>query len=47
MTITPYDLNDLKRAKALLENPGLAAKITSLLGTPIEKGFLLPHPRKE
>ena len=38
------DLNDLKKAKTLLENPGLAAKITNLLGTPIEKGFaLLPE----
>ena len=37
------DLNDLKKAKTLLENPGIAAKITNLLGTPIEKGFeLLP-----
>lgn len=37
------DLDDLKYAKSLLENPGLAAKITSALGAPIEKGFdLLP-----
>jgi hypothetical protein len=37
------DLEDLKKAKALLENPGLAARITDALGTPIEKGFsLLP-----
>ncbi len=39
-----HDLADLAYAKSLLENPGLAAKITSLLGTPIEKGFaLLPR----
>ena len=38
------DLADLAYAKSLLENPGLAAKITSLLGMPIEKGFaLLPR----
>ena len=38
------DLDDLKYAKSLLENPGLAAKITSALGAPIEKGFdLLPR----
>lgn len=44
MTILPHDINDLKRAKALLENPGFAAKITNLLGTSIEKGFsLLPE----
>lgn len=43
MDITPQDLEDLKYAKSLLANPGLAAKITSALGTPIEKGFdLLP-----
>jgi len=43
MTFQQTDLNDLKKAKALLENPGIAAKITNLLGTPIEKGFeLLP-----
>jgi len=37
------DLKDLERAKALLENPGIAAKITDLIGTPIEKGIeLLP-----
>lgn len=43
MTIHEQDLNDLKKARALLENPGLAAKITNFLGMPIEKGFsLLP-----
>jgi len=39
MTFEKKDLSDLKKAKALLENPGLAAKITNLLGRPIEKGF--------
>ena len=43
MTFQQKDLNDLKKAKMLLENPGVAAKITTLLATPIEKGFkLLP-----
>lgn len=43
MIFQQTDLNDLKKAKALLEHPGIAAKITNLLGTPIEKGFkLLP-----
>jgi EcsC family protein len=43
MTLTESELAELKRANQLLENPGLAAKITSALGTPIEKGFeLLP-----
>lgn len=43
MTMTQQDLDDLYYAKMLLDNPGLAAKITSALGAPIEKGFdLLP-----
>ncbi len=37
------DLEDLQYAKNLLENPGLAVKITNAIGTPIEKAFeLLP-----
>ncbi|MBW2193090.1 MAG: EcsC family protein [Deltaproteobacteria bacterium] len=44
MNISSQDLKDLGYARALLENPGLAAKITALIGTPIEKGFkLLPE----
>jgi hypothetical protein len=44
MTLQEQDLNDLKKAKALLEHPSLAAKITNFLGTPIQKGFsLLPE----
>jgi hypothetical protein len=44
MEFSPQDLADLKSAKDLLEHPGLAARITSLFGTPIEKGFkLLPE----
>jgi hypothetical protein len=43
MSLTKSDLADLKRAKELLENPGLAAKLTGMLGAPIEKGMkLLP-----
>lgn len=43
MEMKTQDEEDLKYAKNLLENPGLAAKITNALGTPIEKGFdLLP-----
>lgn len=43
MDMTSRDVEDLKWAKSLLENPGLAARITNALGTPIEKGFdLLP-----
>ena len=43
MQITSEDLNDLRLAKQVLENPSLAAKITNVIGSPIEKGFeLLP-----
>jgi hypothetical protein len=41
MSLTKSELADLKRAKQLLENPGLAAKMTAALGAPIEKGFAL------
>ena len=37
------ELDDLRYARELLENPGLAIKITNAIGTPIEKGVdLLP-----
>lgn len=37
------DLEDLRRAKLILENPGLAAKLSSMLGSPVEKGMkMLP-----
>ena len=37
--IAPKDLEALKQAKMLLEHPGLASRITSLIGMPIEKGL--------
>jgi len=41
--LTPDELEDLKYARSLLENPGLAIKISNAIGTPIEKGIdLLP-----
>ncbi len=41
--ISKQDLDDLKRAKQLLENPGLAAKFSNILGSPVEKGMkMLP-----
>jgi hypothetical protein len=41
--ISRQDLAELGRAKALLENPGLAAKLSATLGSPVEKGMkLLP-----
>lgn len=36
-SITPEHLQELKNAKNLLENPSLTAKITGMVGTPIEK----------
>jgi len=41
MSIPEKDLEDLRYARSLLENPGLAAKITNMFGAPIEKGFAL------
>jgi len=42
--ISDADLKTLQNAKNLLENPGVAVKVTNLIGAPIEKGFeLLPE----
>jgi hypothetical protein len=44
MNFTESDKKELQTAKNLLENPGIAARITNFIGTPIEKGFgLLPE----
>lgn len=41
--ISEIDREELQMAKGLLENPGLAARITNFIGMPIEKGFeMLP-----
>jgi hypothetical protein len=41
--MTPEHIEQLRRAKQLLENPGLTAKLTNAIGIPIEKGMeLLP-----
>ena len=43
-TLPPADLEKLISAKKILDNPGLAAKITNYIGMPIEKGLeLLPE----
>lgn len=39
MPLDEADLADLARARALLENPGLAAQLTAALGAPIEYGL--------
>lgn len=42
--MTNNDLAELRYAKSLLENPGLAARISNVIGTPIEKGLsMLPE----
>ncbi len=48
MKITPIHLEELKNAMLLLENPGIAAKITDFIGTPIEKAMeFLPESWNE
>ncbi len=43
MNFEAKEITELKRAKHLLENPGIAIKITDKIGWPIEKGIeLLP-----
>src|SRR5829696_1535369 len=43
-TLSHEELENLKRAKSLLENPGLAAKLAGYVGAPVEKGMkMLPR----
>lgn len=39
MPLSPHEISDLRTAKAILENPGLAAKVSSFIGSPIEAGL--------
>jgi EcsC protein family len=41
MQISPEDVEELRAAKNILENPGIAAKLTNLIGAPLEKGLVL------
>jgi predicted outer membrane lipoprotein len=44
MPLSSTDIDQLRQAKILLENPGLVARISDVLGTPLEKGFgMLPR----
>jgi hypothetical protein len=44
VSLSGQDLDDLRYAKALLEHPGLAVKLTNLVGIPVEKVIeFLPH----
>lgn len=46
--LTETDLADLRSAKNLLENPSLAARISNVIGAPIEKGLsMLPDGANE
>ncbi|MBL8511170.1 MAG: EcsC family protein [Betaproteobacteria bacterium] len=43
-TLSKTELAELKRAKALLENPGLIARTSAMLGSPVEKSIgILPE----
>jgi hypothetical protein len=44
MKLSPQDIEDLKYAKKLIEHPSLAARLTDILASSIERGFaMLPH----
>lgn len=45
MTLTDRELDDLKFAKNLLESPGLAVKLTGVIGGPIEKSLAVLPPK--
>ena len=42
--LSEEELNELRYAKALLENPGFTARIANILGSPIEKGTKMLPP---
>ena len=41
MRMSPEDIEELRVTKNILENPGITAKLTNLIGTPIERGLVL------
>lgn len=44
MSLSKSELTELKRAKALLEHPSLAARASAMLGAPLDKGVkMLPE----
>jgi EcsC protein family len=48
MRMLAEDVEQLRSAKYILENPGITAKLTNLVGSPIEKGLkLLPGDWRE
>ena len=42
--IESQEWSDLRRAVLLLENPGLAARLTSVIGAPVEEGLKMLPP---
>jgi hypothetical protein len=46
--LSPEEREELKRARKLLEHPSLAARLTDIIGTPVEKGLkMLPDNWKK
>ena len=41
MALSPSEIEELQAARKILENPGLAARISGLVGSPIEKGVAM------
>ena len=41
INLNPSDHQDLTRAVNLLENPSFAAKVTNLIGAPVEKAIMM------
>lgn len=41
MHLSPEDYRELREARNLLEQPGIAARLTQAVGLPIEKGFAM------
>jgi hypothetical protein len=39
MTLSPHDLAELRRAKKQLENPGFVARVSNVVGAPVEKSL--------
>jgi len=39
MALSSFEVHELKRAKSILENPGLVAKVSNFVGNPIETGL--------
>ncbi|MCS1408536.1 MAG: hypothetical protein M2R45_01712 [Verrucomicrobia subdivision 3 bacterium] len=41
LTLSPTELNELRRAKWVLENPSFAIRLANVIGLPIETGFAM------